>query len=321
MSAEGSALGLVKVRIVAPTLHWLGFRSGLSSWLASRQQAFRILMFHGVDDLEYRTDAFEQQLLFLRRHFSVVPIQTIVEHLEARTSASRREVALTFDDGLRNNATIVYPILERLGVPATFFVCPGLMDRGNWQWPYEVRSRIGRLSGSERREFASAIGAPDPEPDALEEWMKDRHLDRRCAVEAALRARTPHFAASPEERVAFDTMSWDELRGLDPGLITVGSHTLTHPILTRLDPQDVWAEVVESKRVLEDRLGRPVEYFCYPDGAYDSGVVDCVRAHYRAAVTTDEHFVAPSHDLHLLGRIPAASATPLLAWRMHRPGA
>ena len=114
-------------------------------------------------------------------------------------------------------------------------------------------------------------------------------------------------------------MAWDELRSLDPGLITVGSHTLTHPILATLTPAEAAVEIHESHRWLETKLGRPVQYFCYPDGAYNNSIVEMVQKSYQAAVTTVAGFVHAGDDLYRLRRIPVAEQLSLLAWRLHRP--
>jgi peptidoglycan/xylan/chitin deacetylase (PgdA/CDA1 family) len=117
-------------------------------------------------------------------------------------------------------------------------------------------------------------------------------------------------------------MSWDELASLDPDLITIGSHSMTHAMLTPSDDEQLTYEVEESRRQLAQRLQRPVEYFSYPNGRYDETAVRVVSKSYRAAVTTAARFVTPDDDLHLLPRIAAGEERVRdLAWRLHRPTA
>jgi peptidoglycan/xylan/chitin deacetylase (PgdA/CDA1 family) len=104
-------------------------------------------------------------------------------------------------------------------------------------------------------------------------------------------------------------------------LITIGSHTLSHPILPTIDDETLEREVRDSRRVLEQRLGRTIDLFCYPNGTQDERVHAAVARHYRAAVTTRYGLVAPTADPHRMLRIPAAPSLPTLAWRMHRPAA
>jgi peptidoglycan/xylan/chitin deacetylase (PgdA/CDA1 family) len=116
-------------------------------------------------------------------------------------------------------------------------------------------------------------------------------------------------------------MTWDELRQLDPALVTLGSHSFTHPILSTLTGAELAVELVESRRLLEHKGQRTVEFFCYPNGAHSPEVVRLARAHYRAACATEPGFVLPDSDRHQLPRIGSAPRLPYFAWRLHRPGA
>jgi peptidoglycan/xylan/chitin deacetylase (PgdA/CDA1 family) len=124
-----------------------------------------------------------------------------------------------------------------------------------------------------------------------------------------------------EERDLFDTMTWQELRSLDPELITVGSHSMNHPILSKTNPHQLEIEITESRHVLEIQLERRIEYFCYPDGTYDDSALGLVRQHYQAAVSTQSGFVSATDDIYQLPRIGAGEERVHdLAWRLHRPG-
>jgi peptidoglycan/xylan/chitin deacetylase (PgdA/CDA1 family) len=118
-------------------------------------------------------------------------------------------------------------------------------------------------------------------------------------------------------------MDWDELKSLDPGLIMIGSHTLTHPILVTLSQAEIVSELRESRRYLEQKLDRAIDFFCYPNGAYDARVYEAVKNNYRAAVTTETGVLNGKEqlDLHRLPRIPSAENPALTAWRLHRPEA
>ena len=81
-------------------------------------------------------------------------------------------------------------------------------------------------------------------------------------------------------------MSWDQLKELVREGLVVGSHGMTHRRLTRLSLAQVKGEVVESKQVLEEKLGRPVDWFCYPGGAFTIDVVRLTQwAGYQGALS------------------------------------
>src|SRR3954470_15857035 len=126
-------------RRIAPFLHKVGYSCGVSAIMAKRQGGMRILMYHGVGTHDFKTETFIAGLRFVRRHFAVVPLSTIVSNVRAGNPGTGREVALTFDDGLRNNFTVLYPILQRVEVPATFFIVPEAVDKNEWIWTHDVR--------------------------------------------------------------------------------------------------------------------------------------------------------------------------------------
>ena len=305
---------------VAPALHSFAFAAGLSTARAKAIHTGRILCLHGVGDDHCPATILEAQLAWLTKHFSIVSLGTFPDRLAAGKLTS--EIALTFDDGLRNNFTAAYPLLKKFNAPATFFVCPGLVESQRWLWNQEARARLQVLSDSERRKLASQWQAGiNDDLEEIVEWMKTLPLERRRDREREVRELTGHFQASDAQRQTYDTMNWDELRSLDPELIAIGSHTFNHPILTTLSPDELRFEIAESRRSLEEKLGRKVEYFCYPNGVFNPAVVEQTRRVYTAAVTAESGFVTPGTDRHCLPRIGSPESLPLLAWRMHRPTA
>jgi peptidoglycan/xylan/chitin deacetylase (PgdA/CDA1 family) len=164
---------------------------------------------------------------------------------------------------------------------------------------------------------------PGISADAIVEWMKTLRPQQRRVAEATIRQATAGFQPTAAQREAFDTMDWDDLRSLDCDLITVGSHTLSHPILTSLNADEMELEIAESRRCLEQQLQRKADFFCYPNGAYGKRAYQLVQKTYRAAVTTESGVIDGSQqlDVHRLPRIPSAESASLTAWRLHRPEA
>ena len=289
--------------------------------MARRQDCARILMYHGI--VTEGAQALAAQLRYLVRHFKVVSLEAMVGRLENGSAPAANEVVLTFDDGLRNNLSVVYPILRQLQVPATFFVCPGLVETGKWLWNHEVRCRLQTLAAPALAEVKTSLPATGTTVEEIVEWTKTLHLPQRREAEQIIRQATPGFRATPAQQIAFDIMNWEDLLSLDPSLITVGSHTMSHPILSTLTQEEIESELVESRHCLEQHLQRPAEFFCYPNGSYDARTYQAVKKIYRAAVTTESGVVGRrnSLDLHRLPRIPSADNAALTAWRLHRPEA
>ena len=264
----------------------------------------RILMYHGTPRRDAR--ALARQLRLVRLAFPVVPLHQLASGSNAGGDG-RARVALTFDDGLRNNVDVAYPILRKLGLTATFFVCPGLIERGQWLWNHEARQRLLSLDPHGLVELTARIGAPIDGVEPIVEWMKSLKIAERRRVEQTIRDATPSFQPSAAQREEFDLASWQELRELDPKTVTIGSHTMTHPILTSLDDEETEAETRDSRFALERRLDREVSIFCYPNGDLNNAVVASARRYYRSAVTTEAGRLQGTLDPH---RLPRYSATP-----------
>jgi peptidoglycan/xylan/chitin deacetylase (PgdA/CDA1 family) len=258
----------------------------------------RILMYHGTPRAE--AAALERQLRLVSAAFPVVPL----EALAGGKKALRPRVALTFDDGLRTNVEVAYPILKKLGLTATFFVCPGLIDSGEWLWNHEARQRLLMLDKGSLAELATQVGAP-ADAERFVEWMKTLDLGRRRQVEKRIRAATPKFSPTPAQRHEFDLAGWQELKALDPRVVTIGSHTMTHPILTSLTADETDSEMRESRFALEKRLEREVTLFCYPNGNLNDRALASARRYYRTAVTVEPGTVRDEADRHQLPRFAA----------------
>src|SRR5208283_3779912 len=102
-------------------------------------------------------------------------------------------------------------------------------------------------------------------------------------------------------------LSWDELRRMAASpLVTVGAHTVTHPILTHLEREEVASEIGESSRKIAQELQGPVRTFAYPDGAYNSTTQSVVReAGLVACATQGGGFNPQGADLTALRRLGA----------------
>lgn len=269
----------------------------------------RILMYHGTSAAD--AASLERQLRVLSLVFPVAPLADIVS---GRGRNGRARVALTFDDGLRSNVAVAYPILRKLRLSATFFVCPGLIERGAWLWNHEARERLRTLEPAALARLADTAGGP-PELEAFVEWMKTLAIAARRKVEEAVRAATPHFKPSPAQHDEFDLAAWDELARLDPRVVTIGSHTMSHPILTSLTADETDAELRESRALLEKRLERRVTLFCYPNGDLNEAALSSARRYYQSAVTVDPGTVSSGADAH---RLPRFAAHPRGSRRLAR---
>ena len=115
--------------------------------------------------------------------------------------------------------------------------------------------------------------------------------------------KTATWPRQPAHMRSLPLLSWPEVREMSAAGITFGSHTRTHPDLTRLPASVVEEEMVASKRAIEDATGLPVLLFAYPYGAYDARVQALASTHFRVACSTRLGFIRQGSDPFALERI------------------
>lgn len=275
---------LAAIKGVARNALW---RSGVTRFALRRRNRAYILMLHGVGVDGYEVDDFDDLLTYLRREFRIVHLADLMTYDGTMPVFDEPTVALTFDDGLRNNVTHAYPVLQSHSAPATFFVCPGLIDAGGWLWTHELRARLEMLLTTALGELAAACGIDEGmQIDGFVERCKRMDVARRADTMTRVAAATAGFVPSDRQRADYALATWSDLASLDPALVVVGSHSSSHSIMVGLDSSQLHEEVVASRSRIEARLGRSAEFFCYPNGDYDDAALAAVRAAYSAAVST-----------------------------------
>jgi peptidoglycan/xylan/chitin deacetylase (PgdA/CDA1 family) len=256
---------------------------------------------------------FEAHLDFLVRHFTVVGLEDVCAAVIEGRRPPRRVAAITFDDGYKDNLTEALPALRARRLPATVFVAAGLVESGGHFWWDRCAAAV---ANAPRGTHLIRIGSSS-ERVALEGLPSRRQVvDRVCEhLKVMPHAAAMECLAGLEESFGrtrgpgHAVLTWAEVRRLQAGGIEIGSHTLDHPVLSRVGDKEAERQIVESRRLIEARLGSPVRFFAYPNGKRDDispEVVAAVRrAGYRAAVTTIEGRPGRSSDPFRLERIGA----------------
>jgi peptidoglycan/xylan/chitin deacetylase (PgdA/CDA1 family) len=280
--------------------------------IAKRLRVNFIVTFHSVPPQE--SACFEAIVRYLARNFKVVGLAELVAQIQ-NDSPTREDglVAITFDDGLKNHAQVAYPILKKMGIPASFYLCPELVGRKCSIWTWEVKSRLDRLSENSRQYFFELAGVRG-ETQQIVNWMKTIPVERREQIEMQISDCTPDFEFTEDERNRFELMSWQQVRELDPSLITIGSHTSTHIDLPQAKPGRLEEELATSKEILEARLNRKVEHLAYPNGNFTLEMLPLVARYYRTAMITRQGVVKRGDNLLTLRRIHADLNLAKFSW-------
>lgn len=260
-----------------------------------------ILIFHRVlpqpdPMLPDEPDAarFDAVCRWLKAGFNVLPLDVAMA-LRDRGVLPPRALCITFDDGYADNHDVAMPVLLRHGLPATFFIATGFLDGGR-MWNDTL--------------IESARGSPHVQLDlrALElpglTTLPLSTPTERLAASLRLIAACKYLEPAPRLRVVGSIaalsaaplpddlmMTSRQVRAMADAGMTIGAHTVSHPILARVTDDEAARQMAESRTRLEAIVGRSVDLFAYPNGrpGQDYGARDVRLARaagFRCAVST-----------------------------------
>ena len=222
----------------------------------------------------------------LSRWFEFIKLEDLPNRLASRT---RKPFCLmTFDDGKRSNFSETAPELERLGVPAVFYVATEPLTNGSCLW-FDRREQLVR-----------ALGHCPPGLDL--HTLKQLPLD--LVMDRLEQACAEHGFKPGEESDDLRTMSWDEARSLARRGFTIGAHGSTHAILTRETRKRAFAEIEESLARVTLEIGASCHTFAFPNGNYTTELTQhALRCGASTVMTTEPLWADKTAALWRLPRI------------------
>ena len=330
---------------VYPALHQIG-------WLDHTMPpgGYAVVNYHGVVPSDHavaevfldgnlvQRETFRLQLQFLKAHYDVISPDDFRAWIEQGKQLPSRAVLVTCDDGLLNTLTDMLPVLRSEGIPCLFLVTgascsdkPGMLwyeelynlmrakplDGPDLQLPYGEGTEP---SGSFQAQWWSTVRrASRLEARARAEWMAlvRSHCDGTQVLHSELPA-----ALRSEKRWRLVNVA--ELRALAEAGMTIGAHTLSHPVLSLCSEEEAHHEILESKNDIERALGRPVWAFAYPFGNSSTmggrEVAFAREAGFSCAFLNVEHWRAGPADPFALPRIHVSGDTTLPEFAAHMSG-
>jgi peptidoglycan/xylan/chitin deacetylase (PgdA/CDA1 family) len=232
------------------------------------------------------TRGLAQQLRRLKQLATVVPLEDALETLANGQPLPSRAVAITFDDGYRDNLDIAVPLLEDLGLPATFFLVPGLLSDDVRPW-WELLARgfalatpvvvnwDGRALPTRGRQGRRALRWLAERLKVLDLATREERVDRLLGL------------LQPQGQEGNDRLflDWDGARELARRGFSIGSHSRRHAILSREDPREQARDLSSSRKQLEAELGVRVSLLAYPNGTRMDYDANTIRAAAQAGYT------------------------------------
>lgn len=214
-------------------------------------------------------EQFEFQVAYIKRRFPVLLPYEVADMIARKKKLTRMHAMITFDDGYIDNYMIAYKLLHAYQVPATFYLVSDFVGTGYLPW-WDVIAYLVRRTKKRSLQLTCCDERPvmlEPDREAaistvVSAYKSDLNQDAPAFLEE-LRHETEVEIEGEERRF----LNWEEAREMAAGGMEIGSHTQTHPLMSKLSPDDQRRELQRSKATIEEQIGRPVDSFAYPNGS------------------------------------------------------
>jgi peptidoglycan/xylan/chitin deacetylase (PgdA/CDA1 family) len=260
--------------------------------------------------LEVTPHFFERVIRRLRRsRVDLISLDEMYRRMTER-DFSRRFVCVTFDDGYRDTLQFAHPVLKKYEVPYAIYVATSFADRVGDMWWLALEAVIARndvivlgVDGREKLFECRSVREKRQLYNEIYWWLRSRKTEQE--LRAVVRELAARHRVDVANFCADLCMGWDEIAELaaDP-LVTIGAHTVNHPILAKVTDAAVRSELENSRAVIEAALGTAPQHLAYPVGDKTSAGPREFRIAaelgFKTAVTTRPGVIFRGHVQHLL---------------------
>ena len=254
-------------------LHMIESLGGFQLLRRIRKNDPVILMYHRIlqDDFinGLAPQEFEQQVAYISKHFNVVSIEDLLRDVK-NNCVQPYSLALTFDDGHYDFYTHAWPILKKYNFPASLYITTGFVDGTTWLWPDLLKYIL--LNSNEAILNVEHLG--DISTRATDHHINWHKLGDHCLTlttdsrNSLLHrlAADAKISISESPQPPFHSVTWPQLQEMSTEGLVVGSHTVTHPILSSLSIENLHYELGASANAIQQHLGAAPAGICYPNG-------------------------------------------------------
>jgi len=263
-------------------------------------------MYHRITDLDIdpwdlavSAENFEEQLKVLKKSYNVLSLEELIED-KKNNKLRDKSIAITFDDGYKDNYTAAYPILKKYQLPATFFISSAYIEnQEEFWWDKLIRLIFTDMKQPKRLELKTIDKYWDIDQD---------NFDTKARFDFFMNVWDSLLKAHPtvRERALNEIAAWSgynkeaELNHLPMNkadlidmaqypLISIGAHTNNHAALSYLDRDSQQKEIRDGKLWLEKVLNKPITGFAYPNGSFNGDTISLMEEiGFEYACTTEE---------------------------------
>jgi len=310
-------------------------------YLKIRRPTATIALYHGISPeinnggiFNYRKKFvnpknFKSQLIWLKRNYKIISLSALIELHQSKKRLTENILALTFDDGYENIYKHAFPILKELELPATVFIATDLVDEQKPLWVDRLEYAI---SNTNLKSLTMEING------AIRNLPTDNHRNK-CKTDIAIRKYLKNIDNEKKENLLIEIenqlgerligdfgaspykgLTWEQIQEMSKNGIGFAPHTKSHPILSKLPAEKISSEIIESYNLCEQKIGRILKIFAYPNGQkedFNEEIIEILkREGFIAALTTIPGTIKPGLNPYSLPRFSLDESDNLIFFRI-----
>src|SRR3972149_1380657 len=324
--------------IICSLLFYTGY---LNHKLSKQRDKAIILMYHRINNNGYKIgihkNNFEKQMEYIREKMSPVPLLDIAEWISKGKLIPPGAVAVSFDDGYEDNFLNAYPILRRFDIPATIFLTTGHIGSRKIFWWDRVFEIIRKTKKDliDLRDFQRFAEKPINSFDILRlnTWQKRVYAYKVVArffqtlqikkIPEATDLLQGILEVEDSDIEVPSMLNWQQIKEMSNNGIEFGAHTVNHPVLARIDSDEIVKEILQSKEVIEKNIHKAIFGFAYPYGLkahFNERVKEIIKnSGFCYICSAETGMISANSNVYELNRISMPNASlPLSVWAIYK---
>ena len=246
-----------------------------------------ILCYHGVTDYKSKGienynlkhinyKLFEKQIKKIKKNYVALSMNEVVMYIREKIKFPKNSLAVTFDDGFKNNYTIAAPILEKYGIQSTFYLSTGFIETEKMFWVDIVEDTINRTKKNKIKlniDNKTLIFKTESFKNKIDSTKKIKTILKKTPViikDQIIKSlvKVTNVIPSTNASENYKKLSKIEIKALGSNkLFTIGAHTINNNSLTMLKSKELKKEISGSISYLSNLLKIPINHFSYPEGS------------------------------------------------------
>lgn len=315
-----------KEKIIYPILYnTLSFLGSIQKRVV-RKKEFFIISYHRIinkgkefkfyeDIINTDLDDFNKQIEYLVNNFHIISFNELYDVIWENKNLEENLLIITFDDGYKDFYNNVIPILNKHDVKATLFLTSHFASNITLGWWEKIAYMI-KTTEKEYIDLPNINMRFNTESNSLDHNVikivdKIKYYDgdkKKYVIDEVEKQSEVYVDESELSKTLY--LNWGELKKLKKYKVEFGSHSLTHSILTKLNDEQLKSELIDSKKIIEEKLDVNVNTFCYPNGRsrdYNDDIIRMLKeSGYLSSVTLQfgsNPLIKNNFDIYSLKRI------------------